>query len=101
MIRAAANYFASIQPVFLDGLLYCLIALYTGMMNTLSTDEAAKYIAPEYLFWMRALVSWALAIVGAIKMFRSTSFAEHQAGKISPQSIETQTTKPKDQNEDK
>ncbi len=81
MIAYMQRYFSAIPPVFLDGLLYALIALNTGIMNSLSTDEAAKYLDPTTLFWSRSIVSWMLAVVGAIKMFRSTSFSEHQAAK--------------------
>jgi len=51
-------------------LLYLLIALSTAVASFLGTDEAAKYIEPEQLFWARGantiLGSVALTIKGYI-----------------------------------
>lgn len=81
MIKAAANYFAAVPTVFIDGLLYCLIALFMFCQTYFGGDEAAKYIDPTMKFWLNGVIGAAGAICGALKMFRSNSFAEHQAGK--------------------
>ena len=84
MIRAAASYFASIPPVFIDGTLYLLVALFGYMQTAFGTDEAAKYISPAPLFWIKTAIGALASSVLAIKLFRSTAFAEHQASKSSP-----------------
>lgn len=84
MIRWASQYFGSVSPMFLDGLLYVLIAIFGAITACMSTDEAAKYLEPETLFWIRTTASVNSAGFLALKMFRSTSFADHQAGKETP-----------------
>jgi len=81
MLRAAASYFYSIPPVFLDGSVYVAVQLLTVLSTQFGTDEAAKYIEPETLFWIKIFIGEAAAGFLAIKMFRSTAFAEHQADK--------------------
>jgi hypothetical protein len=81
MIKAAANYFSAVPPVFIDGLLYCLIALFMFCTTYFSGDEAAKYISANIKFWLNGAFGAAGAVVGALKMFRSNTFAEHTASK--------------------
>lgn len=78
MIRAVANYFSSISPVFIDGLLYCAIAGLMFCQSYFGGDEAAKYITPATKFWLNGVFGMAAAICGSLKMFRSNTFAEHQ-----------------------
>jgi hypothetical protein len=87
MIRAAAKYFADISPVFIDGLLYCLIATFMFCQTYFGGDEAAKYISAATKFWLNGAFGAMGAICGALKMFRSNTFAEHQ---------KAQAEKPKD-----
>lgn len=77
-LKFLSNYFGSIPPVFLDGLLYCLIALFTFCQSYFGGDEAAKYLAPEIKFWINAAIGSAASVCAALKMFRSTSYAEHR-----------------------
>lgn len=81
MIRALSSYFGQVSPVFLDGLLYMLIAVFGALQGHLSLDDAAKWVNPQLLFWLKGTVLLCLTSVTAIKMFRSTSFAEHQRKK--------------------
>ena len=81
MIRWAANYFSSLPPVFVDGSLYVIIAILTALIAVLGSDDAAKYIAAQTLFWMKAVTNCLNAAAIALKMFRSTQFAEHQEEK--------------------
>lgn len=83
MIRYLSNYFASIKPVFIDGGLYALIAFLIYSQSYLGGDEAAKYVEPEFKFWLNFAIGGAAAFFGAVKMFRSTAFAEHQEQKKS------------------
>lgn len=77
MIRALSLYFGGISPVFIDGLTYVLIAFFAAIAAALSSDEAAKFIAPTALFWSRTVCQAFSAALLALKMFRSTAFAEH------------------------
>lgn len=81
MIKAFANYFSSIPSVFIDGLLYVLVAWFIFSQSYLGGDEAAKYIEPETKFWVNFFIGSFAASCGALKMFRSNSFAEHQEEK--------------------
>lgn len=78
MIRAMSKYFADVSPVFLDGLLYVLVAFF-GFMNTqLGADEALKHISPISLFWLKTFSGSMSASALALKMYRSTAFADHK-----------------------
>lgn len=79
MLAAIQKYFTSVSPVFMDGALYINIALFQALTAAFSSDEAAKYIEPESLFWVRTFCGVNSAWLLALKMFRSTAFAEHQA----------------------
>lgn len=81
MIRGLANYFRGIPGVFIDGTLYALIAMFGAMIASFNAEEAYKYIEAHLLYWLKELSKWGLALVTAIKMFRSTSFGEHQETK--------------------
>jgi hypothetical protein len=81
MLRYAQQYFASIPSVFMDGFLYVCIAALAAVTAFITSDDAAKYIAPEVLFWAKGLLAVLSSAVVAVKMFRSTSFAEHQEKK--------------------
>jgi hypothetical protein len=81
MIRYLAKYFADVSPAFIDGLTYVLLAFVTAVVATLSSDEAAKYIRHDVLFVIKSFFQANGAALLALKMFRSTSFAEHQQKK--------------------
>jgi hypothetical protein len=75
-----------ISSVLIDGTLYVLIAVFGVMQAMFTSDEAYKYVNPHILFWGKAIVGIAASAVGALKMFRSTTYAEHIAHKT-PESI--------------
>lgn len=81
MINWLFNRFGKLPAVYLDGWLYVLIAFFGAWAACLSSDEAAKWIADWLLFWLRSSCSCISASLLALKMYRSTSFAEHQAEK--------------------
>lgn len=81
MIKAFQKYLYSLPPVFIDGILYAMIAWFTFNQSYLGGDEAAKWIEPETKFWINWMIGSGATIFAAIKMFRSTTFAEHQAQK--------------------
>lgn len=86
MIRALYNYFNRIPPVpsaFIDGFLYITIAWLIFSQSYLGGDEAAKWIDPATKFWINYVIGSLAAATGALKMYRSTGFAEHQKEKKS------------------
>lgn len=77
MLAKIQKYFINIKPVYIDGSLYVLIALFGAMEATFNNDEVYKYVNVYVIFWMKQIIIWSLAIVGALKMFRSTSYSDH------------------------
>ena len=73
-----------IPAVWIDGALYLAIAFFAALAAVFASDEAAKYIPPEWLFWLRSFCSVTSATMLAAKLFRSTAFAEHKAAQIPP-----------------
>jgi hypothetical protein len=81
MLRKLSSYFATIPPVFIDGLLYVLIAWFIFNQTYFGGDEAAKYISPVVKFWLNWIIGSLATIAGALKAFRSTQYSDHQAKK--------------------
>lgn len=78
MIKRISNYFAGVSPAFLDGCIYVMLAVTSANGVMLSSDNAAKYISSEVLFytmWANSIIDAALL---ALKLFRSTAFADHK-----------------------
>lgn len=66
----------TIPPVIIDGGLYAAVALFMFLGSQFGTDEAAKYVSPVTLFWLRTFIGSLSATALALKLFRSTSFAD-------------------------
>lgn len=77
LLRYAPKFVSGIKPVHIDGMLWVGIAIFGAMQGMLTTDEAYKYVPPSVLFWMKFSVMCAVAGCGALKAFRSTSYAGH------------------------
>lgn len=67
----------ALKPVVVDGLLYVLVAWFTFNQSYFGGDEAAKYISPLTKFWLNWGIGSGAVIVAALKMFRSTTYADH------------------------
>lgn len=63
----------------IDGWLYVGVAVCAALTASLGTDEAVKYIAPEYLFKLKTVTGAIGAGMLAAKMYRSTTFAQMQS----------------------
>ena len=63
---------------YIDGLLYVGIGVCTALTNSFTNDAAAKFIAPENLFYFQAYLSALNAGLLAAKMYRSTSYADNK-----------------------
>jgi hypothetical protein len=60
----------------LDCALYIGIAVLSFAIGHFSSDDAAKYIAPSELFWLKGGFGAAAALVLAWKMYRSNPARE-------------------------
>lgn len=70
-----------LSPVTFDGIIYAVIALCGFLGTELGTDEAIKYVSPQALFWIKMLVGGLGATFLAVKMYRSTTFADYKQAK--------------------
>ena len=84
-----------IKPVHIDGILYVLIAVFGSVQAMMQSDETYKYMPGIAVFYIKFLSAVSLAACGALKMYRSSSYADHvrenksvddnkEAGKIQP-----------------
>ena len=62
--------------MFIDGATFVAIQMFTFLSAAFGTDEAAKYITPVPLFWIKIIVGELASAFLALKMFRSTSYAD-------------------------
>ncbi len=81
MLHIVANYFATLPAVFIDGLIYVILAMNATVTAILSSDTARTLIGPVYLFWVTSINAMIGSGLLALKMFRSTAFADHQQDK--------------------
>lgn len=70
-----------VPPVFVDGGLYAMSAVFIFLQTAFGNDEAAKYVHETMLFWMRVFTGAMAQFFLALKMFRSNSYAQHLEGK--------------------
>lgn len=66
------------KPVSLDGWIYVVIAVAGALRISLGSDEAAKYVTAVELFWIKLIVDSVGAGFLALKMYRSTAFADYK-----------------------
>jgi hypothetical protein len=59
--------------------LYVIMAITAALAAFLGTDEAAKYIEPEHLFWWRGLNGVAAAVALTLKGYTSQAFSDWRA----------------------
>jgi hypothetical protein len=60
----------------IDGWLYVGVAVCAAITASLGTDEAIKFVPPEYLFKLKLITGAIGAGMLAGKMYRSTGFAD-------------------------
>lgn len=81
MIKGLATYLSTVPSVFIDGLTYVAIAFFGAWGVAFSSDEAAKFLDAFLLFWLKAACASLSGSLLALKMYRSTQFADHQQAK--------------------
>lgn len=79
--------------MFIDGLIYVWLSVNSAWMGILSSDSARQFVGPITLFWANAFCITMNAGLLALKMFRSTTFADHQRDKKALADLQTQTQK--------
>ncbi len=77
--------------MWIDGTTYVLLAAVTALAAAMGSDEAAKWLEPKTLFWVRTWCTVASGSLLAIKLFRSTSYANHLTSTIAEQSSSSQS----------
>lgn len=77
MYHRIQAYFQGIKPVWIDGTFYVLLALFGSIELTFNNDDIYKYVGAVQVFWIKNVLAWMLATVTALKMFRSTTYADH------------------------
>ena len=89
MIAFAARYFGSIAPVFIDGLLYVIIAVAGFASTMLGSDEAFEMFSKPILFYIKLTNGSLLAGATALKMFRSTAYSDHRESSVEVANVKT------------
>lgn len=77
MSKFLYSYFSALPSVYIDGILYVCVGLFTFLLGAFSSDEAAKWISPQILYWFKLSVGSVSCIALNIKMYRSTGFSDH------------------------
>lgn len=78
MIRRMSNYFSTVPSAFIDGFVYCILAVVPPTIAWLMSDQTAKYVSPFWIWLVVGVLTIFNALILAIKMFRSTAFADHK-----------------------
>jgi hypothetical protein len=76
-----SRWLSDFPDAHIDCFLFAAIAWFTLSQAYLGGDEAAKFLSPATKFWLNYWVASGGAIAGAVKMFRSTSYAKHKEDK--------------------
>lgn len=67
-----------VKTVTLDGWLVVLLAISPALVAWIAGDEAAKYIAPATIFYLKGIISTAGVGLGALKGYRSMQYAQYK-----------------------
>lgn len=81
MINWVIKRYGDMKPVVIDGFLYVVIAICGTVLAVFTQEDAYKYVNPYILYWGKLLVEVVGSAATALKMFRSTSYSEHQDAK--------------------
>lgn len=91
-LKFIIKYGATVTPVFIDGFLFTLLAVFTAIEAVYQSDEAYKYLSPYFVFYSKSIVGVMLAGATSLKAFRSTSYSEHVKDKLDKARIATGNT---------
>lgn len=79
MLNWIVKKYGNMKPVVIDGFLYVVIAVCGTITAIMTSDEIYKYMNPYCVFYFKGLNEILCAAATALKMYRSTSYSEHQA----------------------
>lgn len=79
--RSLWAFSSSLSPAVIDGTLYTSWTMLTALLGVMSSEEAYKYVDPWVLFYSKAIMTCIVAGVGALKAFRSSTYADSKKGK--------------------
>ncbi len=71
----------TVPPVIIDGNLYVWLAVMQAMQLGFGSDEASKFYEPSTIFHVRLGINCISAGLLALKMYRSTAYADQKAEK--------------------
>lgn len=92
MITWLVNKYGNMKPVVLDGALYVIIAVCGTITAILTSEEVYKYMNPYFVFYFKVINEIFTAAATALKMYRSTSYADHAAEKKAKANLQTGNT---------
>lgn len=92
MLLWIVNKYSNVKPVVIDGLLYVIIAVCGTITAIMTSDEIYKYMNPYFVFYVKATNEVFAAGATALKMYRSTSYSDHQAAKKAANDLQTGNT---------
>ena len=93
-----ANFISTLKQIsdipgaYIDCALYLAITLFGALSEILDSEDAKGYIPTSYLFWSKSFCAVAWKVALALKLFRSTAFADHKLEV--KENTETKETKP-------
>lgn len=92
MLNWIVTRYGNMKPVVIDGFLYVVIAVCGTITAIMTSDEIYKYVNPYVVFYGKAVNEILTAGATALKMYRSTSYADHQASKKVASDLQTGNT---------
>ena len=73
-----------IKPVHVDGVLYVCIAMFLAVQSYFTSEEAYKYVNAYAIFWIKGVCAVLGAGAGALKKYRSRTYADSQKPDLTP-----------------
>lgn len=92
MLTWIVNKYGNTKPVVIDGFLYVVIAVCGTITAIMTSDEVYKYMNPYVVFYVKGVNEILCAASTALKMYRSTSYSEHQAEKKAKSDLQAGNT---------
>lgn len=77
MYHRIQAYFADISPIWVDGSLKVLTALFGAVLLTFNNDDIYKYVGAYTVFWIKNLIEWLMTSTVALTLYRSTGYSDH------------------------
>lgn len=94
-LRVWVKYFSDVPPVFVDGLLYVIVAVCGAYLTAMGSSDAYKYCDAYFIWYSTLFVGLILQGANALRTFRSKSYSEHvdqKARDKAAQDLQAQTT---------